>query len=96
MLPAERSEEDDTPMVTQKVIAVIADAANVPPETITLDRSLAELGIDSLQGLNLLFELENVFNIKVPNPYALNVRSVGDLVTGIEKLLLEGAEQTAG
>jgi acyl carrier protein len=82
-------------VVAERVIAVVAEAAKVPPGSISLSTSLAELGIDSLQGLNLLFELENAFNISVPNPYALNVRSVGDLVAGVEKVLSEGVVNPA-
>jgi acyl carrier protein len=76
-------------MLTQRVIAVIARTRELPPEQISLESSFAELGIDSLQGLNLLFELENEFNVNIPNPYALNVKGVRDLVEGLEKILAE-------
>jgi acyl carrier protein len=83
-------------MVTQKVIAIIADAAKAPAETITLDRSLAELGIDSLRGLGMICDLENEFDLSIPNPFSLGLRTVGDVVSGVEKLLQESAQKAAG
>jgi acyl carrier protein len=83
-------------MVTNKVVAIIADAANVAPETVTPALTLAELGIDSLRGLNLICDLENAFDLYIPNPFSLNMRTVGDVVEGVQKLLLERAEKAAG
>ncbi len=82
-------------MLTQRVIAVIARTRQIPPEQISLESSFAELGIDSLQGLNLLFELENEFNVNIPNPYALNVRGVRDLVESLGKILAESGVDLA-
>jgi acyl carrier protein len=51
--------------------------------------------MDSLDGLNLIFELEEEFNINVPDDQALALRNVGQLVEGLKKLLSEGGT-TAG
>jgi acyl carrier protein len=74
-------------MLDQRVIAVIAKFQKISPEQITLDSTFAELGIDSLQGLNLLYELETEFNVNIPNPTGMNITSVRDLVKGLEPLL---------
>jgi acyl carrier protein len=83
-------------MVTEKVVAIIANAASVPPESVSLNRSLAELGIDSLRGLGMICDLENAFDLDIPNPFSLNLRTVEDVVNGIEKLLLDSAQKAAG
>ena len=44
--------------VEERVIRVFADFKKVPPEEITMDTTFDELGFDSLDGLNLVFELE--------------------------------------
>jgi acyl carrier protein len=73
--------------VAQKVIAAIAKTKRIAPETISLDSMLEELKIDSLDGLNLFFDLEEVFDVSIPDEEARKLRSVRDIVEGIEQLL---------
>jgi acyl carrier protein len=74
----------------QKVIAVIATSQRIPPEKITIDSTFAELGIDSLDGVNILFGVEEAFNISIPDDEAQQIRSVRQMAEGIEKLLSAG------
>jgi len=73
--------------VAQKVIAAIAKTRRIPAETIALDSSLEELKIDSLDGLNLFFDLEETFDVNIPDEAARKLRSVREVVEGIEQLL---------
>jgi acyl carrier protein len=70
-----------------RVIAVIARMQKIPVESITLDRTFAELNIDSLDGINILFEVETEFGIEIPDDEAKEIRSVRQMAEGIEKLL---------
>jgi acyl carrier protein len=81
-----------------KVIAVIAKSQRIPVETITLDSTFEELKIDSLDGINIVFELENKFGIEIPDEGVQNLRSVRETVEGIAKLVEEKAtaEKAAG
>jgi len=54
------------------------------------DSTFAELSIDSLDGINILFAVESEFNINIPDEAAQSIRSVRDVVDGIAKLLAEG------
>jgi acyl carrier protein len=74
-----------------KVIAVIAKAQRIPVETITLDSTFEQLKIDSLDGINIVFALENDFGINIPDEGAQNLRSVRETVEGVAKLLEEKA-----
>lgn len=74
----------------EKTIAVIAKFKNMPPEELTLDTALKDLEMDSLDGLNLVFELEEEFDILIPDDKALTMKTVGEMVEGID-LLLSGA-----
>ena len=49
--------------VATRVINVFAKFKKVNPEDIKMDTSFDELGLDSLDGLNLIFELEEEFDI---------------------------------
>jgi len=82
--------------VTQRVISVIAKTRKIPPETISLDASLEELGIDSLDGLNLIFELEEEFDISIPDEKVLHMSNVRQIVDGLQKLLSEGDNMDTG
>jgi acyl carrier protein len=75
-------------LITEQVFTTLASVKRIPREKITLDSSLAELGMDSLDAITMLFELENAFKISIPDEQARSIRSVRDIVEGIEKLLV--------
>jgi acyl carrier protein len=75
------------PELTARVTAVIANTQKIPLESVTLDQTFADLNIDSLDGINLLFAVESEFNINIPDDAASQIRSVREMVEGIEKLL---------
>jgi acyl carrier protein len=76
--------------LTARVRAVIAKTQHLPEEKITADSTFLELGIDSLDGINILFAVESEFNINIPDDAAQNLRSVRDVIDGIAKLLEGG------
>ena len=73
--------------VEERVRRVFADFKKVPVEEITMDTTFEELGFDSLDGLNLVFELEEEFDLTVPDDKVQEMRSVRQAVEGIEMLL---------
>jgi acyl carrier protein len=77
--------------ITEKVISTLAAVKRIPPESISPESSLADLSIDSLDTFTLLFELESKFNISIPDDEARNIRTVGDIVEGVRKLIANRA-----
>ena len=75
------------PELASRVVAVIAKTQKIPAESVTIDKTFAELNIDSLDGINLLFAVESEFDIDIPDDAASKIRSVREMVEGIEKLL---------
>ena len=75
-----------------RVISVIAKTQRLPTEQISLDSSFEELGIESLDGVNILFALEEEFNVNIPDEDARDICGVRQMVEGIEKLLLAGGQ----
>jgi acyl carrier protein len=73
--------------VAEKVIATLASVKRIPAEGITLETDLQGLGIDSLDVFTLLFELENAFHISIPDDDVRSIKTVGNIVDGIKKLL---------
>jgi acyl carrier protein len=80
----------------QRVISVIAKFKKISEDKVTLDTSLEELGLDSLDGLNLIFELEEEFNVTIPDDKALMMKTVKEMVEGMEKLLAGEAPAASG
>jgi acyl carrier protein len=76
--------------LTGRVRTIIATAQHLPEEKVTPDSTFAELGIDSLDGINILFAVESEFNVNIPDDAAQSIRSVRDVVDGIAKLLADG------
>jgi acyl carrier protein len=76
-----------------RVAAVIAKTQKIPAESVTVDKTFADLNIDSLDGINILFALEEEFKIDIPDDAAGKIRSVGEMVDGLEKLIAGKAVQ---
>jgi acyl carrier protein len=73
--------------LTQRVIRVIAETQKISPDTIAAGATFEELKFDSLDGINILFALENEFDINIPDDAAREIKSIPEMVAGIEKLL---------
>lgn len=71
----------------EKVIEVIARTQRIPAESITLDSTFEELKIDSLDGINIVFELEKEFDIEIPDEGVSDLRSVRQTVDGVRQLI---------
>jgi len=79
--------------VAERVIRVFAKFKKMPPEDIKMDTTFEELGLDSLDGLNLIFELEEEFDLMVPDDKVQSMKSVAEVVEGIEWLLANPDQQ---
>lgn len=73
--------------IAEKTISVIADFKEIDGNSISVDTKLADLEMDSLDALNLVFELEEAFDITIPDEQASETKTIGEMVAGIEKLL---------
>jgi acyl carrier protein len=71
----------------QRVLKVIATSKRIPPETVTIDSDFQKLGIDSMDAVEILFALENEFDITIPDEDARAVKSIRDMCEGVERLV---------
>ena len=72
--------------VASRCIDIIAKSKGIPPDTISLASTFEELNIDSLDKINISFEVEEAFNIDIPDEALGTIRTVGDMVEGVTKL----------
>ncbi|MGA8029156.1 MAG: acyl carrier protein [Bryobacteraceae bacterium] len=84
-------ENSDTDDLSAHVIRVIAQTQRIPAESISLDSTFEELKIDSLDGINIVFALENEFGINIPDEGVQNLRSIRETVEGVRKLVEQKA-----
>ena len=81
--------------LAQRVMSCIAETQRLEQEKVTIDASFEELGIDSLDGINILFALETEFGVDIPDEDAQQVRTVAQMVEGIRKLVTAKANASA-
>lgn len=79
--------------IAERVIQVFAKFKKVPVEEIKEDTTFEQLGLDSLDGLNLIFELEEEFGIMVPDDKVQSMKSVREAIDGVEYLLEHPEDQ---
>ncbi len=80
-------------LVADRVIAIIAEQAVLPLESVHLDATLGDLGIDSLGLVESIFAIEEAFDISVPfnaNDSAqsgFDISSVGAIIAAVQSLI---------
>jgi acyl carrier protein len=80
--------------IERQVIALIARKKKLDPTQISGASTFEELGLDSLDAADLIFTIEDSFKIVVPDEAALSMKSVAQVVAGIQKLIAGGAGAT--
>jgi len=71
--------------VEEKVISIICDQLDTPRDDISTGSALVDdLNADSLDVVELVMELEDNFDVKIPDEDYDKIRTVGDVVSYIE------------
>ena len=73
--------------VAQKVIRVVAMNKKMAPEELSPASRFEDLKMDSLDALNMIFALEEEFDINIPNEEAAKMKSVDEAIHGVQELL---------
>ena len=83
------------PDVAQDVMDIIKKKIRIDRDTIAMDDRLQDLGLESLDALELVFDVEEKFNIEIPvNANDANIggfETVADVVREVEKLVTKKA-----
>lgn len=73
--------------IESAVVQAIAQQKQIDPSVISSDSSLEALGITSLDAITIVYEIEEQFDVEVPNEQLESLRSVSDIVAGIKQLI---------
>jgi len=69
------------------VLKVIATSKHIPLESVQADSSFESLAVDSLDRLNILFDLESEFDIEINDEEAKEVKDIREMIEGVTKLV---------
>lgn len=67
----------------------------MPPEQVTHGATFEELGMTSLDALALIYELEEEFDISMPNEEAMGLRDVRQAIETVRRLLSPEAAESS-
>lgn len=73
--------------IQDRVLKVIANTQRIPLERVKPDSTFEELGIDSMDSINILFDLESEFDIEINDEDAKKIRTIHEMVEGVTYLV---------
>jgi acyl carrier protein len=74
------------PSVEERVIDIVSESLSVDKKQITRNTSFQEdVGADSLDIVELVMELEEEFEITIPDEQAEKIKTVGEAIDYIER-----------
>jgi len=77
------------PTPFERVQAVLAKKYSLAPDAISPESTLESLGLDSLDLIELLFDVEDEFGIRIPQDggAALKTATIQDIIDSVQKLV---------
>jgi acyl carrier protein len=72
--------------IERAVVETVARRKSLDPSAVSLDATFGELGIDSLTGIEIMFALEEQFDINIPDDAAREVKTLRDVVRALQEL----------
>ena len=73
--------------IAERVLNIIAKTQRIPVETVTPESSFEQLGIDSMDSINIIFDLESEFDIEIDDEQARHIRYVHEMIDGVTQLV---------
>lgn len=73
--------------IADECIALIAKQKSITPDQIRIDSTFDELALDSLDRVSLAFDIEEKYEIEIPEDKLGQIKTVNDMITGIEEAL---------
>ncbi len=68
----------------EKIRKILKEKLDTDPKDVLPQKALTELGLDSLDMYEMIYEIETEFGVKIPDSEIANLTTVGDLINFIE------------
>ena len=76
------------PSIAEQVFDIVAKHGDIDRASLTVASTLKDLGVDSLEAIETIFDVEEHFNINFPNQDPnLDDGSLGGLISSVEQAL---------
>lgn len=72
--------------ITHEILGVMAKYSEHPGEALLAAESLEEL-VDSMARIEIIFEIEDKYDVQIEDEEVLGIRTVADIVSCVEKRL---------
>lgn len=70
----------------ERIREIICEFVDMDPASITMDTNIrSDLGLNSLELINLAVEIEEAFDVEIPDREAMDLQTVADAIGIIEK-----------
>ncbi len=67
----------------KKMKSIIVDKINCKLEDVVPEASFEDLGLDSLDAIELIMAFEEEFSVEIPDEEADKIKTVGDAITAV-------------
>ncbi|MFZ9263081.1 MAG: acyl carrier protein [Chitinophagaceae bacterium] len=73
--------------VFEKMATLLSSKKGINKELISIESSFEELGLDSLDSIELIADLEEEFNVNIPNTELQGIKTIRQAVDGLSKAM---------
>jgi acyl carrier protein len=81
--------------VTDTVRSIIAEQIKIPVDSLDVNTKLKDLGVESLDVIEIIFTLEEKYGIEIPynanQPVSVDFDTIAQVAAAVEKLVSEKA-----
>ena len=86
----------DAPVIADRIITALADYLKRDKKSIQPDQALREdLGLDSMSTIELVYQIEEVFDLEVPNEDLMKLTTVGNVIDYVDSRVNPAAAKQA-
>ncbi len=80
--------------IQEKIVAILAKHTSLNSKSFTPDKDLKlDLGLDSLDVAEIVFEMEETFGIKITDESAERIQRISDTVDFVHEKMAEAAQE---
>ncbi|MFM8586966.1 MAG: acyl carrier protein [Bacteroidota bacterium] len=73
--------------VFKKITELLVNKKGISKELIQIDSSFEDLGLDSLDSIELIADLEDEFNVNIPNTELQGIKTIRQAVDRLSKAM---------
>ena len=73
--------------IFEKIATILSTKKGINKENILIESSFEELGLDSLDAVELISDLEDEFNVTIPNVELQSIKTIQQAVDGLQKAM---------